>query len=459
MSSATKRGADTQRDDRGLASAKKRATTPLSSVSPPSSAKTRDDWYCPVCLEARAVALAENGGIVALVCAHTFCRSCVDDWLQSHNTCPVCKTVQTSALPDTAASSGHRQNNASGASSISNSGPRAGAYRPRHNLLARFFALSGGSASSLRAPFRSPMVINVDSDDDQDDDDDDNGADESDANDNVDPAVLGAAIHNAVREWGMLAPARRVDVPRVSLLNLQQREQADIAAAIRNSLADMAAQPRPERAEQNDDRTPDRIFSDEMRRAGQRSLAQQQQQQQQRRANHRRVDVQQLEQRNAQRQHNNVADQRQNRQNRDSALEAMLPPVARAPRRRRIGADSGAGCGAPMRLPPARRVARRGASVASAPALGVSVAVDESVDLSRAQEGGIGVSIDSSVQQWSADKIKCPVQGCTSTVLRRNWNRHVARCHAIEQCAVCQQTVPHHLMRRHVQTCNAPRNM
>lgn len=47
-----------------------------------------DDCICAICLESPK-AEARDGR--QLLCQHTYCKDCIDAWLEKHKTCPVCK--------------------------------------------------------------------------------------------------------------------------------------------------------------------------------------------------------------------------------------------------------------------------------------------------------------------------------------------------------------------------------
>jgi hypothetical protein len=64
------------------------------SFSAKKSAKKEEEWSCPICLASKSECAESNGGVYALICGHTFCTECVEEWLQQHDSCPVCKTRQ-----------------------------------------------------------------------------------------------------------------------------------------------------------------------------------------------------------------------------------------------------------------------------------------------------------------------------------------------------------------------------
>lgn len=47
-----------------------------------------DDTVCAICLESPKT--QERDGR-QLLCQHTYCKNCIDEWLEKHKTCPVCK--------------------------------------------------------------------------------------------------------------------------------------------------------------------------------------------------------------------------------------------------------------------------------------------------------------------------------------------------------------------------------
>lgn len=47
-----------------------------------------DDCICAICLESPKT--QERDGR-QLLCQHTYCKNCIDAWLEKHKTCPVCK--------------------------------------------------------------------------------------------------------------------------------------------------------------------------------------------------------------------------------------------------------------------------------------------------------------------------------------------------------------------------------
>lgn len=47
-----------------------------------------DDCICAICLESPQ---KEERDGRQLLCQHTYCKDCIDVWLQKHKTCPVCK--------------------------------------------------------------------------------------------------------------------------------------------------------------------------------------------------------------------------------------------------------------------------------------------------------------------------------------------------------------------------------
>lgn len=42
---------------------------------------------CCICMDD-----IEEGKVETLKCDHTFCKSCIKEWLKTHNTCPLCRT-------------------------------------------------------------------------------------------------------------------------------------------------------------------------------------------------------------------------------------------------------------------------------------------------------------------------------------------------------------------------------
>lgn len=48
---------------------------------------TNNNSQCPICLEAL---ILETQKITK--CQHTFCMSCLDKWLETNHTCPMCRT-------------------------------------------------------------------------------------------------------------------------------------------------------------------------------------------------------------------------------------------------------------------------------------------------------------------------------------------------------------------------------
>jgi hypothetical protein len=55
--------------------------------------KEENDWMCLICLAEKEPA-PEAGGVVALLCKHSFCGDCIQIWLAQSNQCPICKAPQ-----------------------------------------------------------------------------------------------------------------------------------------------------------------------------------------------------------------------------------------------------------------------------------------------------------------------------------------------------------------------------
>jgi hypothetical protein len=51
-----------------------------------SESESESENDCPICMETL------NSNLKELACQHVFHESCIDRWLESHNTCPVCRT-------------------------------------------------------------------------------------------------------------------------------------------------------------------------------------------------------------------------------------------------------------------------------------------------------------------------------------------------------------------------------
>lgn len=49
---------------------------------------------CPICLQNLRCLQDLPGETRVLICAHKFHKDCIDKWLETKNTCPICKTEQ-----------------------------------------------------------------------------------------------------------------------------------------------------------------------------------------------------------------------------------------------------------------------------------------------------------------------------------------------------------------------------
>ena len=47
----------------------------------------KEDIRCPICLEQ----FHEQQPLLILICSHVFCKTCINQWLKAHKTCPLCK--------------------------------------------------------------------------------------------------------------------------------------------------------------------------------------------------------------------------------------------------------------------------------------------------------------------------------------------------------------------------------
>ncbi|XP_050546925.1 E3 ubiquitin-protein ligase RING1-like [Daktulosphaira vitifoliae] len=96
---------------------------------------------CPICQNT----ISED--IYALPCAHTYCRVCILPWLQSNDTCPVCRTrviVNRGIAALSGASIGERNRHRPSIRIAALSGASIG-ERNRHRPSIRIAALSGAS--------------------------------------------------------------------------------------------------------------------------------------------------------------------------------------------------------------------------------------------------------------------------------------------------------------------------
>lgn len=48
---------------------------------------------CAICLETLV-----NTERMSLICSHVFHESCINDWLNGHETCPICRTIQPKTI-------------------------------------------------------------------------------------------------------------------------------------------------------------------------------------------------------------------------------------------------------------------------------------------------------------------------------------------------------------------------
>lgn len=388
--------------------AKRAATSPVVDEQKKSPTKV-DEWSCPICLDTRTECEANGGGILALLCAHTFCRSCVEDWLTAHNSCPVCKTRQR---PHHVGGSHHRQHhypapvlrappgtraprqirevvNMLGVQAVP-LGPaslgHAAAAPPRRqqqeNHLGRYFA---PDRSLLHQSFSSSEDISV----------------------HQPPRGIGRGGGDAAR-----------DIRNSALAAVFQRDLETLRQRV-NSIREQSLQIQRQRHEQREmgsqhpSNQDDEEFTQQMRLAIQRSLEE---------AERLRAIV------------THRAEAQQEEQSRQQQSAASSSSVRRPTA---VAGNSG-----------------RSESAASSAAIAINDGdPSEGGEIADRSSRGETVTVGScrgSVVGLQGQKVQCEVRGCKSVVLRNNYERHCAKMHCVEECVRCKQQVQHHLMKRHL---------